>query len=229
MILKLENIYKSYISEGDIIHVLNGINLEIYENQILSVEGASGSGKSTLLNIIGVIDKPDSGNLFILDQKVNFSNPSDLDKIRSQYIGFIFQHYYLLPDFTVLENVLMPAWILEKQKKGNHNKNYIKQAKELLEKVGMSHRLNHFPSQISGGEMARTSIARALMGEKKILLADEPTGNLDKENSKNIIELLWNLQQEYHFTLIIVTHDSELTQKIQNRYKLINGKLQSLI
>ncbi len=226
MILKLENIYKTYISEGEKIHVLNGIHLEIKENQIVSVEGASGSGKSTLLHIIGVIDKPDSGNVFLFGEKVDFSDTNKLDLLRSQYIGFIFQHYYLLPDFTVLENVLMPAWILEKQNKKIIQHDYLKKAKELLEKVGMSHRLNHFPSQISGGELARTSIARALMGEKKILLADEPTGNLDKENSIKIIDLLWQLHQEYQFTLIIVTHDSELTQRIKNRYKLIHGKLE---
>ncbi|MFN3603628.1 MAG: ABC transporter ATP-binding protein [Leptonema sp. (in: bacteria)] len=228
MILKLENIYKTYISEGEEIHVLNGIDLEIKENQILSVEGASGSGKSTLLNIIGVIDQPNSGNVYLFNEKVDFSNAKTLDRIRTKYIGFIFQHYYLLPDFTVLENVMMPAWIVEKQNNHKHKEDFLKKAKELLEKVGMSHRKNHFPSQISGGEMARTSIARALMGGKKIILADEPTGNLDKENSKKIIELLWQLHEEFQFTLIIVTHDTELTQKIPLRYKLLNGKLELL-
>ncbi len=224
--IKLENIYKSYISEGEEIHVLNGLSLQINEGDIISIEGVSGSGKSTLLNIIGLIDKPNEGTLMIDDEIISFDNPERLDEIRALKIGFIFQHYYLLPDFNLLENVMMPLWIMKKK----HVKisNIEKEAKKMLDIVGLSHRLYHFPSQISGGEMARATVARALVGQKKFILADEPTGNLDRENSYNIINLLWNLHEEFKFTLIIVTHDQELTSKIPIRYKLQNGRLSSI-
>ncbi|GIX42170.1 MAG: lipoprotein releasing system ATPase LolD [Leptospiraceae bacterium] len=226
MMVRLENIYKTYISEGEEVHVLNGIDLIVNKGQIISIEGASGSGKSTLLNIIGVIDRPDSGNLWIEEEKIDFSNQQKLDEIRALKIGFIFQHYYLLPDFTILENVMMPLWIMKKRK--IKIKNALLEAKEMLDLVGLSHRLYHYPSQISGGEMARATVARALVGEKQLILADEPTGNLDKENSNKIIELLWDLQKKLNFTLIIVTHDRELAEKIPIRYKLDNGKLYPL-
>jgi len=227
IMVKLENIYKRYISEGEEIHVLNGIDLEVEKGEIISIEGASGSGKSTLLNIIGIIDKPDQGNLWIDNIKIDVNQQNKLDEIRALKIGFIFQHYYLLPDFNILENVMMPLWIM--QKRNVIIDNIQKQAKELLDLVGLSHRLYFYPSQISGGEMARATVARALVGNKKLILADEPTGNLDKENSYKIIDLLWNLQKKLQFTLIIVTHDRELAEKIPKRYKLDNGKLQSIV
>lgn len=227
IMVKLENIYKTYISEGEEIHVLNGIDLEVEKGEIISIEGASGSGKSTLLNIIGIIDKPDQGNLWIDNIKIDVNQQNKLDEIRALKIGFIFQHYYLLPDFNILENVMMPLWIM--QKRNIIIDNIQKQAKELLDLVGLSHRLYYYPSQISGGEMARATVARALVGNKKLILADEPTGNLDKENSYKIIDLLWNLQKKLQFTLIIVTHDRELAEKIPKRYKLDNGKLQSIV
>jgi len=227
IMVKLENIYKTYISEGEEIHVLNGIDLEVEKGEIISIEGASGSGKSTLLNIIGIIDKPDQGNLWIDNIKIDVNQQNKLDEIRALKIGFIFQHYYLLPDFNILENVMMPLWIM--QKRNVIIDNIQKQAKELLDLVGLSNRLYHYPSQISGGEMARATVARALVGNKKLILADEPTGNLDKENSYKIIDLLWNLQKKLQFTLIIVTHDRELAEKIPKRYKLDNGKLQSIV
>lgn len=227
IMVKLENIYKTYISEGEEIHVLNGIDLEVEKGEIISIEGASGSGKSTLLNIIGIIDKPDQGNLWIDNIKIDVNQQNKLDEIRALKIGFIFQHYYLLPDFNILENVMMPLWIM--QKRNIFIDNFQKQAKELLDLVGLSHRLYYYPSQISGGEMARATVARALVGNKKLILADEPTGNLDKENSYKIIDLLWNLQKKLQFTLIIVTHDRELAEKIPKRYKLDNGKLQSIV
>jgi|YNPMSStandDraft_2_1061718.scaffolds.fasta_scaffold10335_2 lipoprotein-releasing system ATP-binding protein len=227
IMVKLENIYKTYISEGEEIHVLNGIDLEVEKGEIISIEGASGSGKSTLLNIIGIIDKPDQGNLWIDNIKIDVNQQNKLDEIRALKIGFIFQHYYLLPDFNILENVMMPLWIM--QKRNVIIDNIQKQAKELLDLVGLSHRLYYYPSQISGGEMARATVARALVGNKKLILADEPTGNLDKENSYKIIDLLWNLQKKLQFTLIIVTHDRELAEKIPKRYKLDNGKLQSIV
>ncbi len=223
MILKLFNIYKTYISEGDEVHVLKGIDLQIEEGSIVSIEGVSGSGKSTLLNIMGLIDKPNSGELWIEEERINFDESQKLEQLRSTKIGFIFQHYYLLPDFTILENVLIPLWIMNK--KNSIIKNSVKKAKEILDMVGLSHRLNHFPSQISGGEMARATVARALAGKKKIILADEPTGNLDKENSNKIINLLWNLQKELNFTLVIVTHDQEISKRIPIRYRLDDGKL----
>lgn len=224
--VKLENIYKTYISEGEEIHVLNGVDLEVGKGEIISIEGASGSGKSTLLNIIGIIDKPDFGSLWIEDKKIDFNDKEALETIRALKIGFIFQHYYLLPDFTILENVMMPLWIMKKRKV--HINSIEEDAKKMLDLVGLSHRIHHYPSQISGGEMARATVARALVGEKKLILADEPTGNLDKENSLKIIQLLWDLQKNLNFTLIIVTHDRELAERIPKRFKLENGKIKKI-
>ncbi|MCS7205226.1 MAG: ABC transporter ATP-binding protein [Leptospiraceae bacterium] len=223
--IELFQVHKTYISEGEEVRVLQGIDLVVPSQSVISIEGASGSGKSTLLNLIGTIDKPTLGEIYIENQKVIFEDTKMIDNFRSHVIGFIFQHYYLLPDFTVLENVLMPLWIKNQKVKSTRNKELIEEAKDILNKVGLSHRLHHYPSQISGGEMARVAVARALVGKKKIILADEPTGNLDKENSLKVVELLWKLHDEYQFTMVLVSHDRDITKEIPNRYQLENGKL----
>ncbi len=220
LFLELQNIHKTYISEGEEIKVLQGVNLKIQKGTIVSIEGVSGSGKSTLLNIIGFIDKPTNGELYLKNQKIDYQDQNLLDSLRAGKIGFIFQHYYLLPDFTVWENVIIPLKISNKFNKENKEK-----AQELLEAMGLSHRLNHYPSQISGGEMARTAFARALVGSKELILADEPTGNLDSLNSKKMIELLWQIHSQYQFTMILVTHDQNLASQVLHRYRLEEGKL----
>ncbi|HMY46590.1 MAG TPA: ATP-binding cassette domain-containing protein, partial [Leptospiraceae bacterium] len=196
------------------------LDMDVEEGSIASVEGASGVGKSTLLHIIGTIDSATTGDIKIHGRDVHSMSQSEKEMFRARSLGFIFQHHYLLPDFTVLENVMMPLLITrESQIKSREH------AEQALSWVGLSHRLNHYPSQISGGEMARAGVARALVGGKRLILADEPTGNLDKNNSDRLADLIWQLQSELKFTLMIVTHDRDLAERVPLRYRLTAGKL----
>lgn len=219
-ILEIRGLVKEYRGEGETIRVIDGLDLEIPRNSIASVEGASGVGKSTLLNIIGTIDHYDGGEIVIQGKRVDDLNGSAREYFRASTLGFIFQHHYLLPDFTVLENVVMPLLIQRKVMRTS-----LREATDALKLVGLGHRLNHYPSQISGGEMARAGVARALVGDKKLLLADEPTGNLDRGNSDKLADLLWKLQEEMGFTLLMVTHDQHLASRVPLRYQLEGGKL----
>ncbi|MCB1306755.1 MAG: ABC transporter ATP-binding protein, partial [Leptospiraceae bacterium] len=190
---------------------------------IVSVEGASGEGKSTLLNIIGTMDVATSGTIRVGEHEITRMNEREKENFRAAELGFIFQHHYLLPDFTVLENVMMPLLIQRAPVRSSRDV-----AARMLDMVGLSHRLEHFPGQISGGEMARAGVARALVGDKKLILADEPTGNLDKNNSDRLAELLWRLQSELSFTLLIVTHDRDLAERVPVRHRLASGSLQRI-
>lgn len=211
---------KVYAGEGDQVTVLDSLDFSIQKNQIVSVEGASGAGKSTFLHVIATIDQPTSGTLKLFGQDVTAMSEREKEIFRAQKLGLIFQHHYLLPDFTVLENTMMPLWI-QRSSVGKARE----KAKETLELVGLGHRLNHYPSQISGGEMARAGVARALVGGKELILADEPTGNLDRDNSDKLADLLWSLQKQLEFTLMIVTHDRDLAARVPSRYRLRDGKL----
>ncbi len=222
-IIEIHDLVKEYRGEGETVRVLDSLSLTVPEKSILSVEGASGVGKSTLLNIIGTIDSYTSGSLVISGQDISRLNESGKERFRAGTLGFIFQHHYLLPDFTVLENVMMP--LLIQRRPISEAKN---QASDILNKVGLSHRLLHYPSQISGGEMARAGVARALVGGKSLILADEPTGNLDRNNSMKLADLLWELQASLGFTLLIVTHDQELASRVPIRYRIMNGRLHPL-
>ncbi len=221
--LSIQKISKSFHNTNTTLKVLDQVNLEIKPSSCITIEGRSGSGKSTFLNILGTLEAPSNGKLFYGDLQLNNLSESEKEKFRSKVLGFIFQHHYLLPDFTILENVMMPLLI---------NKKKWKEAKEeseqLLSQVGLIERVSHYPYQISGGEMARVGVARALVGEKKIILADEPTGNLDTKNSEKIIKLILELQSKFHFTLILVTHDQNIARHFQYRYELQLGKLSLL-
>ncbi|HRT67859.1 MAG TPA: ABC transporter ATP-binding protein [Bacteroidota bacterium] len=204
--------------------VLKGLDLTLDRGGFIAILGASGSGKSTLLHILGGLDKPDDGNVIIENngQVIDLysQNENELAHLRNTFFGFVFQFHHLLPEFTALENVMMPVLI-----KNSKSKEAKEIAEKLLEEVGLRDKLDSLPANLSGGEQQRVAIARALANNPKILLADEPTGNLDAENANKFMELLNKLHSDYSLTLIIATHSDEIASRAQIRYKLYDGKL----
>jgi lipoprotein-releasing system ATP-binding protein len=216
LLLKTTDIKKSYkIDKRNRLHVLKGINIEIFKGEIIAIVGKSGAGKSTLLHILGTLDKADSGKLEIEGKDISSFNDKDLANFRNTSIGFIFQFHHLLPEFTALENVLMPALI--------EGKDANERAKELLKITGVYNREDHKPSEISGGEAQRVAIARALINSPKIILADEPTGNLDTENANAIIKLIFELREKLNQTFVIVTHNEEFANNCDRIIKMQDG------
>lgn len=221
-ILKIENLCKNYKEKKNELNIIKDLNWELNEGDFVAVLGKSGSGKSTFLNLIGILDKADKGNIFIEGKEVNSLKEEERDKVRNQFLGFVFQFHYLLPEFTALENVMIPALATK-----GENKNSIKErAIKLLEEVELGERLNHKPSELSGGEKQRVAIARALINNPKILLADEPTGNLDVETSEVIHRVLEKINREKKQTIIVVTHSEELASVCKARVYLKKGKLE---
>lgn len=218
IILKAENIYKSFFNGDEKLNVLKGFNFYLKEKEIVSIMGDSGCGKSTALNILGTLDKPDSGDLIFKGEKIDDFNNQELSKIRNEEIGFVFQFHFLLPEFTALENVLIPTWI-----KGVKNKeNY---AEDLFFDLGLINKINSYPSQLSGGERSRVALIRGIINKPKILFADEPTGNLDKENSDKLIELLIKINKDYSQSIVLTTHNPEVADVGDKKFKLENGIL----
>lgn len=220
-ILKLENVEKKYSGGVEELHIINDLTFSVEEGEFISILGRSGSGKSTLLNIMGLLDKVDGGKIFIDGQEVDRLNEEERDRIKNQMIGFVFQFHYLLPEFTALENVMLPALLNNFSKRAEVEK----KAKELLDKVGLSARENHKPSQLSGGEKQRVAIARALINSPKILLADEPTGNLDEETSEMIFKILKDINKNEKQTIIVVTHSKDLAEISDKQLYLKKGIL----
>ena len=216
--IKTENLRKVYHLEGAEIHALKGINLEIKDGEMVALMGPSGSGKSTLLHLLGGIDIPTEGKVFVKGKDIFYLPEKQLARFRNENIGFVFQFHYLLPEFTALENVMLPAEIYKK-------KEAEKKAKEILVRLGLEHRLEHRPSQMSGGEQQRVAIARAIVNNPEILLADEPTGNLDSENSKIVMNILKEMNEKYSVTMVIATHDMEVAEYCSRIIKLKDGKL----
>ncbi len=220
-LLKIENLYKSYITPAEEIKVLRGVNLTVNEGESVAIVGHSGSGKSTLLHLIGGLDKFQKGEIYFKNTPLSRFSQLQLAEYRKNNVGFVFQFHYLLTNFTVIENILIPAFIRCKSNKND----IIKKAWELLNFLGILEKKDKYPSQLSGGEQQRVAIARALINEPDLLLADEPTGNLDEENRKNVLKLLLKINEKQNKAMIIVTHDMEIAMKMNKVYKLKNGKL----
>lgn len=218
--IRLENLTKTFVKDGNRIEVLKGLNLEIARGDSLAVVGVSGAGKSTLIHILGTLDHPTEGSLSIAGQAVFDWKERKIAAFRNRTIGFVFQLNNLLPEFTALENAMMPALIGGLNKKEAHDR-----AVRLLTEVGLEHRLRHKPGELSGGEQQRVAIARALVMEPEILLADEPTGNLDTETGKKIEDILIDLNAEKKITLVVVTHNRLLAERMSGRIGLRDGKI----
>ena len=216
----LDNLSKTFVKDGNKIEVLRNLNLEIKKGDSLAVVGVSGAGKSTLIHILGTLDHPTSGTLSIAGNNVFEWSEKKIAAFRNSTIGFVFQFNNLLPEFTALENTMMPALISGLAKKQAADK-----ASQLLQEVGLEHRLKHKPGELSGGEQQRVAIARALVMEPEILLADEPTGNLDTETGKKIEDILVNLNALKKITLIVVTHNKLLADRMSGRIGLRDGKI----
>ena len=214
--IEIKNIRKSY---GNL-QVLKGIDLTINEKKIVTIVGASGAGKSTLLHIIGSLDLPDSGEVWYGQENIALYSPYRLSAFRNKNIGFVFQFHHLLPEFTALENVCIPAWI-----KGDSKKEAERKATELLGLLGLRERMAHKPAQLSGGEQQRVSIARALINSPKVVLADEPSGNLDSRNRTELHQLFFRLRDELGQTFVIVTHDTELAALSDLTVTLSDGQI----
>ena len=224
-ILQIKDLEKTYISDSERLTILKDLNLTVEEGSKVVIVGESGSGKSTLLNIIGGIDKITAGSVLAgPDGKYDLSklDEGEIAEYRSSFLGLIFQFHYLLKDFTALENVYMPAYIAGVPKKEAEEK-----AAALLQDVGVYDRRNHLPSQLSGGERQRVAVARSLINNPSLILADEPTGNLDPANAALIGDLLFSMVEKYKKTLLLVTHDLTLAQKGGNCFKIVKGKLEA--
>jgi lipoprotein-releasing system ATP-binding protein len=214
--IKAENITKSYGA----LQVLKGIEVEIPKGQIVSIVGASGAGKTTFLQIIGTLSKPDGGRVWLDGTDVHSLRERDLARFRNQHIGFVFQFHHLLPEFTALENVCIPALINKLSKKKAEAK-----AQDLLAFLGMEHRLNHKPDELSGGEQQRIAVARALINEPLVIFADEPSGNLDSKNKQELHNLFFSLRDKFNQTFVIVTHDMNLAEMSDRMVQMEDGKI----
>ena len=222
--LEARDIHKYYSNGKEKLSVLKGVTLKISEGEIAAIVGPSGAGKSTLLHILGGLDKPTTGEVFFEGKSLRHVSESWLCGKRNRSIGFVFQFYHLLPEFSALENVMLPAIISRRPSLERHALEQA--ARILLAEVGLRHRVTHLPAQLSGGEQQRVALARALINGPKLLLCDEPTGNLDSENGKQICQLLKNLNSEKKATIVIVTHNTEVASLASKIYKIKDGKLE---
>lgn len=217
--LLAQGIKKSFRQGSSELEILKGVNLEVRQGEALCILGASGAGKSTLLHILGTLDRPTSGELYFEGEDLFKKADEQLAQFRNQTLGFVFQFHHLLAEFSAYENISMPARLA-----GWSSKETRKRVDELVAFMGLSHRKSHFPSELSGGEQQRVAIARALMNRPKILMADEPTGNLDMENSRKIQQLFFDLQREMKLTLIVVTHDRDFAGRFPRQLRMADGQ-----
>ena len=222
--MAVRGLRKSYRRGAHEVPVLHGVDLDIYPGEFLSIVGQSGCGKSTLLHLLGTLDKPDEGEIYFDGHRIDAIEPAGRDVLRNKHFGMIFQFYHLLPELDLLQNVLTPLMI------GNGLLSYMRQrrqfrrrATELLEMVGLSHRLRHRPRELSGGELQRAAIARALIAEPRVLLADEPTGNLDSSTGEEIMRILRRLNREQNLTIVMVTHDAAIANSADRQVRLVEG------
>lgn len=215
-VIEAINIHKKF----DDLEILKGVDIKINQGEVVSIVGASGAGKTTLLQILGTLDLPDKGDLKIMNHQVNGLTSKQLSLFRNQNIGFVFQFHHLLPEFTALENASMPLFIAGKSREEAHKK-----ATEYLEFMGLGHRLNHKPSELSGGEQQRVAVARSLVNEPAIVFADEPSGNLDSSSAKELHELFFQLRDKFNQTFVIVTHNNELANMADRKLMMQDGKI----
>ena len=228
-IVEARDVKKSYRRSKTIVPVLKGVDFSAERGKITAIVGQSGSGKSTLLHLLGTLDRPDSGEIQFNGQRTDNLPSRKRDAFRNKQLGMIFQFYHLLPELTLLENIIAPAMIGQSLFSYFRNRSSIlKRAEELTDLVGLSHRLHHKPCELSGGEMQRTAIARALVTSPKLLLADEPTGNLDQESGHSILQLMRDLNRDTGLTIVMVTHDESIAQQCDALVRLKGGKLEAL-
>lgn len=219
VILEAKDLIKSYVNGNNKLKVLDGIDIKLEEGKIVTIMGKSGSGKSTLLNILSTLDSTDEGMISINGNDINYYTDDDISYMRNSYIGFVFQFHHLLPDFTVLENILMPSWINKKiSKKGR--------ALELLDLLGLIMIKDKYPLELSGGERQRVAVLRALINNPKILFADEPTGNLDEKNALILVDLFRQINRDYNVTILLTTHNPDVAAIGDVRYELKSGLLE---
>jgi lipoprotein-releasing system ATP-binding protein len=218
IILQAKNIDKSFSNGKTKLSVLKDFSLDVDVGQIITIMGQSGSGKTTALNILGTLDQADAGELSINGTQIHDMNETELSTIRNRDIGFVFQFHHLLPEFSAIENILMPTWI-------NGADDRRDRALDLIEKMGLSERKDHFPSQLSGGERSRVAVARALMNKPKLVLADEPTGNLDEKNANKLIDLLGKINKDFHQAIVLTTHNPKIARIGHKQFFLENGSL----
>ena len=219
-ILELKNIHKNFRLGEDDIEVLNGIEISIQQGETFAIGGPSGSGKTTLLQIIGLLDSPTSGELYVRGKSPEDLNDKSKSRLRNEFFGFIYQFHHLLNEFTALENTMMPLLIREQTTKEARTK-----AQDLLIRIGLEHRINHKPHELSGGECQRVAVARALVTSPSLILADEPTGNLDPETADRVFDSFLDLNRSLNTSLIMVTHNQELAKRMDKVYELNFGKL----
>jgi len=224
-VLECTGIHKEFPSESGngVLEILQGVDLQVHKGEIISIVGSSGSGKSTLLHILGGLDHPTSGDVFWQEESIYQFNKDKLADLRNKKVGFVFQFHHLLPEFTAIENVMMPA-LIQNQPFAKAEK----RAAELLNRFGMSERLNHRPSQLSGGEQQRVSMARALTNHPSIILADEPTGNLDEKNTESMLSRLFQLREIENVSIVLITHEKEIATRCDIVYSLHNGTLSKI-
>jgi lipoprotein-releasing system ATP-binding protein len=223
IIVDVQSLVKNYSSSAETLHILRGLNFNIDEGASVSITGSSGSGKSTLLNILGGLDRADSGEILVDNNRIDKLAEKQLTRYRRGSVGFIFQFHYLLNDFTALENVMLPAYIA-----GISKKNALEKARALLADVNMDARENHLPQQLSGGERQRVAVARSMINDPAVILADEPTGNLDIENTALVTQILYEAAEKRGKTLVVVTHDKDVAARASRRYVLAEGVLSEL-
>lgn len=227
-LLSAVNLKKTYTQNAHRIEVLRGFDIDVAEGEFLSVIGNSGSGKSTMLHLLGTLDKPDEGMIHLEGRRIDNLPAEERDQLRNRTFGFIFQFYHLLPELSLLENVLTPAMITHSVWSWwRHSSALKKQAMEMIERVGLSHRITHRPKELSGGEMQRAAIARALINRPRVLLADEPTGNLDTANGQHIMKLLRDLNRQEGLTIVMVTHNLDLVHETDRVIRLVDGRVES--
>ena len=220
VVISCENVVKNYQDGGLNVEVLRQINLTIHKGESVCIVGASGSGKSTLLHLLGGLDKPTIGDITLMGQRLVLLNQRELGELRNKYLGFVYQFHHLLPEFSAEENVMMPLLIAKKNKDEAR-----KAALDMLDKVGLKNRAAHRPSELSGGERQRAAIARALVTRPACLLADEPTGNLDRKNAANVLAMMMDLKNELGTALVVVTHDDQATQHFDRVMTMSDGVL----